>query len=151
VRVALYVVHHEHHPVFVRQRVDRALQLLFQVRLGPAGTVSYCVGRVQPHFPLPQPLDLPEPVQDHAHRDRSQPGGKCCLAAELLDLLEGPDERVLREVPSQVLVAGHPVRQPVDPVDVLVVELALRLWLSGADAGDHCLFFHPTPELLGRC
>ncbi len=50
------------------------------------------------------------------------PGRERGVAPELVQSLESPDERRLRGLSGQLIVAAHAVRQPIHPVRVGVVQ-----------------------------
>src|SRR5574341_1830984 len=140
-------MHHEHRPVFERQVVHRMCQFLLEIGIGSVTRRPDRHRVIQLCFPLPKPLHLAQPIQDHRGRDRVEPGPKGGFSPEPLDSLEGPDERFLREVLGEVVVAGQPVCQPVDAVHVRVVQLALGYGVPGPDLGDHLTLVHQAPAL----
>src|SRR5439155_211472 len=83
----------------------------------------------------PAPLQLAQPVQRDGRRDRVQPRRQRRLAAETVQPLEGADERLLREVPGEVVVPRQPIRQPEDTVYVGVVQRPLGQGIPSSDAG----------------
>ena len=63
-----------------------------------------------------------------------QPRCERRIAAELIQPVERPNERLLREVRREIGVSGHSVHQPVDPLDMRVIQRTLGLGLAGETA-----------------
>ncbi len=136
-RVAFGVVHEEDDAVHLGQRVDRAFQAILQVGLDPAPVVRAHVERLlEVGFTGVDPLDPAQPVQRHRDGDRVEPGGQRGVAAEATQPVERADERLLRELPGQVVVARHAVAESVHAVDVGVIELALGPRVAAQDSPD---------------
>src|SRR5262245_47722572 len=64
-----------------------------------------------------------------------EPRGQRRVAAELLQPLERPDEGFLSEIGSQVGIASHSVHQPIDPIDMRVVQRTLGGGVAGDTSG----------------
>ncbi len=99
---------------------------------------------------MPKALHFPERVQGHRVTDAMEPRAERRLTPELADPIEGPDERVLRDVLRQRLVAGNPIGQPIDPVDVRLVQLTLGGGVPVPDPRDQGLCVHRTPVVMGQ-
>ena len=64
------------------------------------------------------------------------PGRKCGISPKTRQLVECPNERVLRELTSQIRIARQPKRESVDPGRVRVVQLARGDPVTGKNLGD---------------
>ena len=129
----------------VLESVERRGQPALQIRIGRLGHRLLEIGRLERLGAGLVALDRPQPVQDHAGRDRVQPGRQRRLPAKLLQRAEGLDERLLGEVLGQVAASAHPVRQAEDPVDVRVVDLPFRGRIAPPRALDQFPLAHPSP------
>ena len=71
------------------------------------------------------------------------------VTSKRMQFVEGPDKGLLRAFPRHVIVSRHAIRQSIDPVDVLVIELTLGRLISFQYSGDELpLFVHLAPELV---
>jgi len=122
----------------LRQRVHRLVKPVLQVRLrAPTASRQGC-GVLQRPFPLAVAINLPEAVEGHGNRDGVQPRGERRVAPELVESVEGPQERLLREIPGQLLLARHPIGQTEDPVHILIVEDPVGSFVARPGPLDHC-------------
>jgi hypothetical protein len=138
----LHVVHQEHGPVPVRQLVYGPVQPSLQIGVAPGRQASDLSRVIQPHFALSEALYSPEPVQGDRDGDGTDPGGQRRLAAELLQPVERPDERLLHPVLRPVEVSRHAIDQPEDPVHVRLVERPLRTRITRQDSADQFAVVH---------
>ena len=95
-------------------------------------------------LPFPEPLHLAHRVRHDRDRDAMEPGGERRVPAKAGQLTEGANERVLRELASQIGVPGQPKGEAKDPGRVRVVQLARRDPVSGEDPSDQIGFAHPV-------
>ena len=64
------------------------------------------------------------------------------MAPELGEMAKRPNKGFLRVVLGPVSVAGEPVRQTIHPVHVRVIELALRVRITGQYSADQLGVVH---------
>ena len=76
-----------------------------------------------------------------------KPGRERGLTLKIGEPLECANERVLREFTCQVIVAGQPVRQAVDTVDVRIIQRSFGSRIAGKYSGDQLAFIHLVTRL----
>ena len=69
-------------------------------------------------------LVAPSGVGHHRQRDAMNPGGERCIATKARQLTEDPDERLLHQFPSVLLIAAEAKGQPEDAIHMRVIQLA---------------------------
>src|SRR5690606_4044014 len=146
VGVSLYIVHQEDSAVPLRQRLDGAVQPGPEVRVPGSGGPADLGRVVQRHFPLAEPLHLPERVERHRDGDGPDPGAERRFAAEIPQPAEGLDEGLLDAVTGLVRVSHQAVNHSVDAVYVRVIQDALGGGVSVQYPGDQLSVVHQPPE-----
>ena len=77
-----------------------------------------------------------------------KPGAEGRIAAEIAEPFEGTNERFLGEVAREIIVSRQPKGEAVDPIDVLLVQLALGDRVTGRGACDYFAFDHPVSSVV---
>lgn len=121
--------------------LHRALVPAFhQDRRFVAVLIAFAHPRLVQRYHRRPPL-MPQPVYRQVHRDAPQPRVKPRLAAQVLQFLIRPHERILHDIQRRVFVAHQPPRHAERPLPVLDKE-----FLEGLRASSHRLF-HQAPVL----
>src|SRR3954468_8958102 len=77
-----------------------------------------------------------------------EPRGKRRIAAKASNLLECTDERCLREVAREIIVTGEPKGQPINAIDVYLVELTFGGSIASNHPRDQFDIVHRAPRLV---
>ena len=129
-------MHHEHKTVVVVQVPYRAVDTAPQVRVGGRFRPGRPFKVVPDRFHTLYPLALAQPGQDNRSGDPMEPTREGCVAAEINQSVESPDERVLGQIFGPSGVSGHPVGQTEHAVDMRVVKLPFGGGVSSQDPAD---------------
>jgi hypothetical protein len=129
-RVSFQIVHQKNGPTLLGQRVDGSMQPFPKPGLRELRPGSLLVRQLQRSVPTITASVAPQPVHDHRRRNRVNPTRKRRVAPELAESLKYANERPLREFSCPVLIAAHPEGEPEDPIDMPVIEQALRTLMS---------------------
>jgi len=117
-------------------RIDRCSDPAPQVGVGVMRDRTEPLVFVQRCLPFAKPLHLPHPVQRDGDRDAVKPGAEGRVSAKPAQLIERANERVLREILSQLRIATESIDEPVHPGGVRLVQLAPGHPVSVEDTGD---------------
>src|SRR5437868_10891383 len=79
-----------------------------------------------------------------------KPGGKRRFAAKTANLFKSPNEGRLCEVPRQVVITSKPKRQPVNAIDICLVQLTLGGGIASNHPRDELDIVHRAPRLVGN-
>ena len=121
-RVPFHIVKHENGPGCAQEACRSPDRVRPQVGFnGPTPWSDRSSGRPeQPH--VSKTLHLPQSIQRDGRSNRNDPGAELRIAAKRVDFCECAHKCFLREVLRQVVLAGKPIANPEDPVDVRIIQ-----------------------------